>query len=35
MEDFESISDLEKRSDCERKAHEFAKNLMKKIRNFT
>ncbi|CAI9286916.1 unnamed protein product [Lactuca saligna] len=34
VEDFESISDLVKRSDCERRALEFAKNLMKKRRNF-
>lgn len=34
MEDFESISDLVKRSDCERRALEFAKNLTKKRRNF-
>ncbi|KAL7600633.1 hypothetical protein Lser_V15G24573 [Lactuca serriola] len=34
VEDFESISDLVKRSDCERRALDFAKNLMKKRRNF-
>ncbi|KAI3789208.1 hypothetical protein L2E82_01998 [Cichorium intybus] len=34
VEDFESINDLVKRADCERRALDFAKNLMKKRRNF-
>ncbi|KAI7730792.1 hypothetical protein M8C21_025018, partial [Ambrosia artemisiifolia] len=34
VEDFESITDSVKRADCERKALDFAKNLMKKRRSF-
>ncbi|KAJ0884213.1 putative S-methyl-5-thioribose kinase [Helianthus annuus] len=34
VEDFESITDLEKRADCERRALDFAKNLMKERRSF-
>ncbi|GJT17851.1 methylthioribose kinase-like protein [Tanacetum coccineum] len=34
VEDFESITDLVKRADCERRALDFAKMLMKKRRNF-
>lgn len=34
VEDFESITDLVKRSECERWALDFAKMLMKKRRNF-
>lgn len=34
VEDLESITDLGKRADCERRALDFAKNLMKKRRSF-
>ena len=35
VEDFESISDANKRADCERKALNFAKMLMKERRKFS
>ena len=34
VEDFESIVDARKRADCERRALEFAKMLMKERRRF-
>lgn len=34
VEDFESIADAAKRADCERKALNFAKMLMKERRKF-